>query len=68
MIVVLLFLTVPWVCLQFEIVVFAYHTHYFLTIFSLIFIFINLYKAFTFSINGKFLLSFSRTCSVFILH
>ena len=43
------------------------HTHYFLTIFSLIFILINLYKAFTFSINGKFLQSFTSTCSVFIL-
>ena len=67
MIVVWLFLTVPWVCLQFVIVVFTDHTHYFLTIFSLIFIFINLYKAFTFSINGTFLQSFTSMCSFFIL-
>ena len=67
MIVVWLFLTVPWVCLQFVILVFTDHTHYFLTILSLIFIFINLYKAFTFSINGKFLQSFTSTCSFLIL-
>ena len=47
------------------IVVFPHHTHYFLTIFSLIFIY--LCKAFTFSINGRFLQSFTSTCSVLIL-
>ena len=68
MIAVWLFLTVSWVCLQFVIVRFPDHPHYFLTIFSLIFLlFIYLPKAFTFSINGRFLQSFTSTRSVFIL-
>ena len=68
MIAVWFFLTVSWVCLQFVIVKFPDHTHYFLAIFSLIFLlFIYLPKAFTFSINGRFLQSFTSMCSVFIL-